>query len=181
MILGLVVGLVLVAVPLYLWRRPDPSAKPSPEASGAAAAAQVDGAVPYLPLLDASLGAPKIKLAPFKTLRCTDPGPGKTPPERCDHIGFFEDGLARAIKENALCAPTTKTGATVSFVMEVNFRREKLKIYRGKSSTMPRSRTRELFPCLKKAMPDPDWSSIPHQHARYVVAIKVGYPPSETF
>ena len=181
MILGLVVGLVLVAVPLYLWRRPDPSAKPTPESSATGGAARVDGAVPYVPLLDASTLAPRVKLTPFKTLRCTDPGPGKTPPERCDHIGFFEDALARAIRENALCAPSTKTGATVSFVLDIKFRSERFKIYRGKSSTLPRSRTKELFRCVKKALPDPEWSSIPHQHAHYVVATKVTYPPSETF
>jgi hypothetical protein len=180
MILGLVVGLVLVAVPLYLWRRPEP-ANGAGAAAEAAGVATLDGASSYVPLVDAGAMGPSVKIAPFKTIRCVDPGPRKTPPERCDHITFFEDSLARAIRENALCAPQTTTGATVSFVMDVDFRKKKLKIYRGKSSTIPTSRTKELFSCVKRALPTPEWGTIPHQHARYVVNAKVTFPPSETF
>ncbi len=179
MILGLVVGLVLVAVPLYLWRRPEQASDPDPAALQDAGTA-VDGAVPYVPLVDASV-APRVKLSPFTTIRCVDPGPGKTPPERCDHITFFEDALARAIRDNVVCAPETTTGATVSFVMDIDFRRKKLRLYRGKSSTLPESRTSELFACVNRAMPTPEWGSIPHQHARYVVNVTATYPPSETF
>ena len=180
MILGLVVGLVLVAVPLYLWRRPDPAATGEADDDKDAGTATIDGSSSYIPLVDASV-APQVKIAPFQTIRCVDPGPGKTAPERCDHITFFEDGLTRAIRENTLCAPETTTGATVSIVMDIDFRRKKLKIYRGKSSTLPSSRTKELFNCIKRAMPAAEWETIPHQHARYVVNTKATYPPSETF
>lgn len=181
MILGLVVGLVMVAVPLYLWRRPEPASDGGAGEAADAGAATIDGSVSHVPLVDAAALAPRVKLSPFKTIRCVDPGPGKTAPERCDHITFFEDGLTRAIRDNALCAPETTTGVTVSFVMDIDFRRKKLKIYRGKSSTVPSSRTKELFNCVKRAMPTPEWSTIPHQHARYVVNTKATYPPSETF
>jgi len=180
MILGLVVGLVLVAVPLYLWRRPQPSPMSDPSAMQDAGDASLDGSSPYVPLVDASAGG-QVKLSPFKTIRCSDPGPGKTPPERCDHITFFEDVLSRAIKENTLCAPETMTGSTVSYVMDIDFRRKKLKIYHGKSSSLPTSRTKELFRCIKRAMATPDWGTIAHQHARYVVNVTATYPPSETF
>jgi len=180
MILGLVVGLVLVAVPLYLWRRPQQAPSPDPAETVDGGVVSIDGGTPYVPLVDAA-AAPRVKLGPFKTLRCMDPGPGKTPPERCDHITFFEDALARAIRENTLCAPSTKTGAVVSIVMDVSFRRKTVKIYRGKSSNLPASRTKELFRCIKRAMPTPEWGSIPHQHSRYVVNTKVTYPPSDTF
>lgn len=180
MIIGLVVGLVLVAVPLYLWRRPEQVGEVEPDAMADGGPAG-DGGVPdYIPLVDASV-APRVKLEPFRTIWCKDPGPGKTPPERCDHVTFFEDALSRAIRENTLCAPETKTGATISIVMDFDFRRKKLKIYYGKSSTLPMSRTKELFTCLTRAMPSPDWGSIPHQHAHYLVATKATYPPSETF
>jgi hypothetical protein len=181
MIIGLVVGLVLVAVPLYLWRRPEQVSAADAADAGADGAAAIDGASPYVPLVDASASGPSVKLAPFKTIRCTDPGPGKTPPERCDHITFFEDALTRAIRENTLCAPQTKTGATVSFVLDLDFRRKKAKIYRGKSSSVASSATTELFNCVSRAMPTPDWGTIPHQHSRYVVNVKATYPPSETF
>jgi hypothetical protein len=182
MIIGLVVGLVLVAVPLYLWRRPEQvsaeSQDPMPADGGTAM--PMGTSEPYVPLVDASV-TPNVKLGPFEILRCQDPGPGKTPPSRCDSIAFFEEGLAKAIQENTLCAPKTKTGATISYVLDFSFRRKKWKVYRGKSSTLPKSRTKELFRCVKKAMPSPDWGSIPHQHSRYVVNVKATYPPSETF
>jgi hypothetical protein len=183
MILGLVVGLVLIAVPLYLWRRPDSSAKGVKGAGSADSSAAVaqDGGVPYVPLIDASADAPKIKLEPFKTVRCSDPGLGKTPPERCDHITFFEDALARAVRENVVCAPPTKTGATVSFVLDLDFRRKQRKLNRGKSTTISKEQSKELFACIEKALPTPDWDSIPHQHARYIVNLTVTYPPGETF
>ena len=182
MIIGLVVGLVLVAVPLYLWRRPEQvSAESLEEAMLDGGMPTIDGTgQPYVPLVDASV-APKVKLSAFEVLRCQDPGPGKTPPSRCDSIEFFENALTRAIQDNALCAPSTKTGATISFVLDFSFRRKEMKVYRGKSSTLPKSRTKELFRCVKKAMPTPEWGSIPHQHSRYVVNVKATYPPSETF
>jgi hypothetical protein len=181
MILGLVVGLVLVAVPLYLWRRPEQA---PPSAASAepvdAGTVELDGAAPYIPLVDGSDSA-RVKLGPFTTVRCTDPGPGKTPPERCDHITYFEDALARAVRENVNCAPQIKTGASVSFVMDMDFRRKQLKIFRGKSSTIPANETKELFRCVERAMPTPEWATIPHQHARYVVSLRADYPPTETF
>ncbi|MEZ4442473.1 MAG: hypothetical protein R3B72_25495 [Polyangiaceae bacterium] len=181
MILGLVVGLVLVAVPLYLWRRPTGTAPDDDEAADAGVTATIDGASPYVPLVDADELGPNVKLGEFETIRCVDPGPGKTAPERCDHITFFEDALARAIRENVSCAPETKTGATISVVIDFSFRAKRLKVYRGKSSTLPASQTKELFNCIKRAMPEPQWGSIPHQHARYVVNVKATYPPSDTF
>lgn len=180
MIIGLVVGLVLVAVPLYLWRRPDQADDVAVDETADASDAG-DGGIPdYIPLVDAST-APRVKLEPFRTIWCKDPGPGKTPPERCDHVAFFEDALARAVRESTHCAPETKTGATISIVMDFDFRRKNLKIYRGKSSTLPASRTKELFSCITRAMPNPDWGSIPHQHAHYLVNLKATYPPTETF
>jgi hypothetical protein len=180
MILGLVVGLVLVALPLYLWRRPDDSPKPLPQ-SPASAFASGRALPAYVPPVPPPSPKSKVKLSPFKTLRCADPGPGKTPPERCDRISMLEEGLTRAIRENVSCAPDTRTGAMVSVVMDVHFRRKQLKLYRGKSSSLPKARTNELFRCIRRAMGSVDWARIPHQHVRYVVSVRATYPPSDTF
>lgn len=180
MIIGLLVGLVLVAVPLYLWRRPEQASTDPSDASDAKSVMAIDGGTPYIPLVDAAAHT-DVKLGSFTTVRCTDPGPGATAPDRCDHINFFEDALARALRENTLCAPSTTTGASISVVMDIDFRRKELKIFRGKSSSLPEARTKELFQCIKRAMPTPEWGSIPHQHSRYVVSVKATFPPSETF
>jgi hypothetical protein len=175
-IIALVAGMILVAVPLYLWRRPQPPSIPSADAAVADAGASDANGAPVF-LVDS--GPPPVTLSPFTTIRCENPGPGKTPPERCDHVTFFEDGLARAIRENTACAPTGKSPITVSFVFEMDFRTKKTNLFAGKSTTIKRDKTKELFRCVKRAIPTPDWSTIPHQYVKYKVNIQATYPPAD--
>ena len=179
-VIALVAGLILVAVPLYLWRRPRPESIPSADAAVADAGAYLaDGGSPIV-AFDAGVGG-GVTLSPFTTIKCENPGPGKTPPERCDHVTFFEDGLARAIRDNVACAPTMKASFTVSFVMTTDFRAKKLTLFAGKSSSLKRDKAQQLLRCVKRAMPAPDWGTIPHQYVRYKVNVVVTYPPSDTF
>lgn len=179
-IIALVAGLILVAVPLYLWRRPKPESIPSADAAVVADAGPTSegGAFFLTPEAGAPMGS--VTLSPFTTIRCENPGPGKTPPERCDHITFFEDALARAVRENAACAPQSKTSVSVSFVLETDFRRKRTNLYAGKSTTIKRERTKELLRCIKRAMPTPDWGTIPHQYVKYKVNVVATYPPSDS-
>lgn len=185
-IIALVAGLVLVAVPLYLWRRPRPESIPSADAaiadagpSGSAKTA-IAAVNPFFIPADAGPGLTGgVTLSPFTTIRCENPGPGRTPPERCDHVTFFEDGLARTIRENVACAPTSKVAVKVSFVMEVDFKRKRTNLFVGKSTTVKRERTKELLRCIKRALPTPDWNNIPHQYVKYKVNVSATYPPSE--
>src|SRR6187431_2541882 len=96
-IIALVAGLILVAVPLYLWRRP--RAESIPSADAAIADAGASAAVSPIVAFDAGLPGGHLTLSPPTTIRCQNNGRGKTPPERCDHINFFEDALTRAIRE----------------------------------------------------------------------------------
>ena len=186
-IIALVAALILVAVPLYLWRRPKPESIPIADAAVAADAGVLtavpgpDGGAPVPPAMVVDAGPPGVQLAPFKTLKCENPGPGKTPPERCDRVTFFEDALAKAIRENPSCAPSAKTSFQVSFVLETDFRRKKLNLFAGKSSSIKRERTKELLRCVRKAMPTPDWGTISHQYVKYKVNVVATYPVSESF
>jgi len=38
-----------------------------------------------------------------------------------------------------------------------------------------------LLRCIKRALPSPDWGTIPHQYVRYKVNVVATYPPSDTF
>jgi hypothetical protein len=175
-IIALVAGLILVAVPLYLWRRPAPQPIPSADA------AVVDAGAPASTVVAFDAGPPGgMTLSPFTTIRCENPGPGKTPPERCDHVTAFEDSLARAVRENASCAPASKTPFTVSFVIESDFRRKKLTLFTGKSTSLKREKAKELLRCVKRAMPAPDWNTIPHQYVKYKVSVAATYPPNDAF
>src|SRR5271169_2985591 len=65
LIIALVAGLILVAVPLYLWRRPRPESIPSADA------AVVDGGAPApITVVAFDAGVSGIALSPFTTVRC---------------------------------------------------------------------------------------------------------------
>jgi hypothetical protein len=178
-VIALVAALIVVAVPLYLWRRPQSEPIPSADAAISAGMNLFDGGSPIVAFDAGVTGG--VTLSPFTTIRCKNPGPGKTPPERCDHVTFFEDGLARAIRDNTACAPSANTSFTVSFVMETDFRAKKLTLFAGKSSTLKREKAQKLLQCVKRAMPSPDWGTIPHQYVGYKVNVVATYPPSDTF
>src|SRR4051794_30394113 len=97
MIVALLLGLVLVAIPLYLWRRPraESSVAAEADAGSALAAAQAFDAGPptdAAPPSGITLTAPSI-------VECHDPGPKKTPVEQCDHLVPFEQSFAKAIED----------------------------------------------------------------------------------
>ena len=181
-IIALVAGLILVAVPLYLWRRPRPESIPSADAAVADAGAPPGDAGRQKDFFVGVDGtkAGGVTLSPFTTIKCQNPGPGKTPPERCDHVTFFEDGLARAIRENAACSPQAKVPVTVSFVLEMDFQKKRTNLFAGKSTSIRRERTKELLRCIKRAMPTPEWAQIPHQYAKYKINVLATYPPTES-
>jgi hypothetical protein len=176
-IIALVAGLILVAVPLYLWRRPHVESIPSADAAVVDAGVSEGGS----PIVAFDAGSSGVTLSPFTTLKCENPGPGKTPPERCDHVTFFQDSLARAIRDNVSCGPSSKTPYTVSFVMQTDFRTKKLTLFAGKSSSIKREKVQPLLRCVKRALPAPDWGTIPHQYVRYKVNVVANYPASDTF
>jgi hypothetical protein len=183
-ILALVAALVLVAVPLYLWRRPQPATIPSADAATSGQAPPVPGPTVGAPgaastnLVGATTG-PSVEVGPVKTLKCQDPGPGRTPPERCDGIRFFEDGLTRAIKDSAACAPPSRNGYVVSYVLEFHFGKKRTNLFLGKSTTLSKSKRKELLKCIERGLPTPDWDRIPHQHLKYTVNTVATYPPSD--
>ena len=177
-IIALVAGLVLVAVPLYLWRRPRPESIPSADA---AIAADAGAPAPVSPVVafDAGVAGGQLNIGKPETLKCQGGGTGKTPPERCDHITFFEDSLARAIRETAAAAPESKISYKVSYVMDVDFRRKKVTLFAGKSSTLKPQKLKGLVRDVKTHMTAPDeWKSILHQYGRYKVNVTVTYPPA---
>lgn len=178
-VIALVAGLILVAVPLYLWRRPRPESIRSADAAVADAGAADASATAALAAPPPPPPPAAVQLSPFTTLRCENPGPGKTPPERCDHVPFFEDGLARAIRDNAACAPKSATPVKVSYVLEMDFRRKRTNLFIGKSSTIKKDKGKELLRCVTRGMPTPDWGTIVHQYSRYKVNVTATYPPRD--
>lgn len=179
---ALCVMMLAIAVPLYLWRRPlGPEEEPRPlPRSELAFQRPAPRPTPIVPAADTSRET-RVRLSEFTTIRCVKAGPHRTPPEKCEHIGDVESALEDALQRTFEHGPKTVTGATVSVVLDIDFRKRRLKVYRGKSSSVSRARTRELFGALRAAMPEPNWDTLPHRHFKYVVYVKATYPPVETF
>ena len=178
MIIALVAGLILVAVPLYLWRRPRPESIPSADAAVADAGAPATSST----IIAFDAGPPGgITISPFTTIKCENRGIGKTAPERCDHVTTLEDSLTRAIREQSQCAPASKTAYTLSLVMETDFPRKRLTLFAGKSSSIKREKAKELLRCIKGGMAPFDWGVVPHQYARYKVNVVATYPARDAF
>lgn len=171
MIVALVLGLVLVAIPLYLWRRPRAESIAVSSDGGADPAAHVTEAPPA-PEEKATIGEAKI-------LQCQDPGPKKTSPEQCDHLVEVEKALARAIEENASCVPKDAGGGTIVYVADVSFKRKSIAITAPKEGRSMKN-AKVVAGCqgaVKGKLPSSLLDNVRgHAHARYRIAITATYP-----
>lgn len=178
MILGLIALLVLVALPLYLMRRPKPIGPVGPDAglraelrdAGGGDEAGVLGALPEAGATN------KVVLGEPRSVRCVPKGGGRVIVERCDHLVSLEDALVRAIRENVACAPPALGPYTVSFVLTADFDRKKLHLWAGQSGTLKRRRSMDLIRCVEHAVNAPDFATLAHQYARYDINVMVSYP-----
>lgn len=176
MIVALILGLVLVAIPLYLWRRP------RAESIAVSTGSTDAGALPVLPGASAAPVDEKLVLSEAKILSCHDPGPKRTLPEQCDHVVELEKGFAKAIEENAACVGRDAGGGSIIWLLEVGFASKDKK--KAIDLTTPKEgrtlkNAKVVAACTKAiksrlgALPI---ESMKHDHARYRVSITATYP-----
>lgn len=180
MIVALVAGLVMIAVPLYLLRRPHADAATDPKAAAAASgsAGELSALAPNTaPPPPTAPKTPGLTLADAKVVKCTKPGEGKTPPEQCDRQPYFEEALVKAIRDNVSCMPANSPGGTVSYVLDIDHRKKKVHAFAGKSGTLKKKTAKEVVTCVNRSLPTPDWAQVPHQHVRYQINVLATYPP----
>jgi hypothetical protein len=190
MIIALIAGLVMVAVPLYLWRKPNPRA--NMQKLDAETNSEADKNFPSgIHRFDAGLsqlskgGSPnspsaaglnsQLNLADPKVYKCTKAGRGKTPPEQCDHLPALEQALIHAIRTNPSCVPKISATGTINFVMNVDFKHKKLRVWPGQSGSIHGKKAKGATRCIQHAMAAPDWAQ-PHQHIKYQITMLVTYP-----
>ncbi|MBX3186683.1 MAG: hypothetical protein KF819_06695 [Labilithrix sp.] len=171
MIVALVLGLVLVAIPLYLWRRP--------RAESIAAGSGEAGVDPAREVAPAAPPDEKPTIGEPKNLQCQDPGPKKTAPEQCDHLVEVEKALAHAIEESASCVPKDAGGGSIVYVADVSFKRKSIGIGTPKDGRTMKN-TKVVAAC-QTAVKSKLQSSVldgiqTHAHARYRIAITATYP-----
>jgi hypothetical protein len=172
MIVALILGLVLVAIPLYLWRRP--------RADAVAVSGASDGGTEPSTAAPAAPAASEEKptVTDVRNLLCQDPGPKKTAPEQCDHVVDVEKAFAKAIEESAGCMPKEAGGGTVIYVAEVSFKRKVLNVATPKEGRTIKN-LKAIGACqaaVKSRLQALPLDPITHAHARYKISVTATYP-----
>ncbi|HMA96390.1 MAG TPA: hypothetical protein VKP30_27075 [Polyangiaceae bacterium] len=180
LIVVVVLGLMLVAIPLYLWRRPSIASKITLDAGGApsassSAATMASVALPALP--DAGAIEPeRVKLSPVRKVRCGASAKQVAETEGCDSLAYFEKALVDAVKASADCAPQSAKPGSINFVLQIDFARKNMNVFPGASGDWRGPRARRATKCVTNALPSPDWASIVHQHRYYAIAVMATFP-----
>lgn len=173
MIVALILGLVLVAIPLYLWRRP--RAEAITVATGTADA----GVLPAVTAAATGAAEDKLVIGDAKLISCHDPGPKKTAPEQCDRVADMEKAFAKSIEESASCVSREAGGGTIIYVAEVIFGKKKVvsvgtpKEGRTLKSAKIAGACEKLVKTRFGNMP---FDAAKHEHAKYRISITATYP-----
>jgi hypothetical protein len=185
LVAALLLGLVLVATGLYLWRRPKSTADGSGAVNGegvpaASAAASSDPGVvvasPVAVAAGASTSGP-VSLSDARVLACRDPGSKKTAPDQCDHVAKVEQALTTAITQAATCVPAAQGGGTIEYVADVSFSRHKVSVSLPKAGRSVRDLKvlRACSTAVRGALQGLPLDSVDHQHSRYKIAVTATY------
>jgi hypothetical protein len=170
-----VVGLLLVAGGLYLWRRPhhEPDAG---SAAPSASALAVEDAHGSSALLDAGAPSP-VTVSEARILACHDKGSRKTPADQCDHVASIEQALTQAIAQSASCSASSPNGGTIEYVADVSFLRRKVRISlpRGGRSLRDRKVVGACGAAVREAMDAVALDAAEHEHARYKISVIATY------
>lgn len=180
LVAALLLGLVLVASGLYLWRRPrsaDASSADPAAATAGSGATDDAGAFAAVPVVaDAGGGAP-VSLSDPRVLACHDRGSKKTAPDQCDHISRVEQALTTAITQAATCVPSAAGGGTIEYVADVSFSRHKVSVSLPRAGRSVRD-VKVLRACstaVRGALAGVPLDGVDHQHARYKIAVTATY------
>jgi hypothetical protein len=181
---ALVLAFTILAVLLYLIRRPSAVAPDTSDAGrdGGAADARADAATivrtkieprKKKPVDPVAIGQPqKIKCSAGSNRRGNEGN-------LCDGLPFFEEALVKAIKLNVDCAPKTGAEGTLNYVLTVDFQYKRVTVFPGQSGLWKGPQARQATDCVKKSLPAPQWEAIPHQYRYYMIAVLATYPVPE--
>jgi hypothetical protein len=172
-----IVGLLLAAGGLYLWRRPHAADAAGGEAaSPSASALAVEDAHGAAAMLDAG-GPSPVALSEARVLACHDKGTRKTPADQCDHVATVEQALAQAIAQSATCSASSASGGTIEYVADVSFLRRKVRISLPRTGRSIRDR-KVVGACgaaVREAMDAVALDGADHEHARYKISVTATY------
>ncbi len=185
---ALLLGLVLVATGLYLWRRPRSipesaagDAVPSATTAPATQAVVGDAGIAAAVAAQAEAGAASgISVAEARVVGCHDKGSKKTPAAECDRLPPIEQALAQAIEQAATCVPPAAGGGTIEYMVDISFNRKKnavkLSLPKGGRSLKNAKALAACKTAVGRGLHDVSTDGVTHNHARYEVAITATYP-----
>jgi hypothetical protein len=173
-VLVFMVGLMLVAVPLYLLRRPEFH----PATPIASSEVRTFGGV-VRSEYDAGPGAPEVSLGPIQRVRCGASAAASTGEgSLCDALPLLEAALRQGISGSVDCAPRGGRDGSINYVLEVDFTSNRVNVFAGKSGKWRGARARKAVTCVLRSLPPLAWADIEHQHQYYAIAILASYPGS---
>lgn len=180
LIVALVALIILLAVPLYLWRRPSvrtsalDAGTPNIVASASAppSVASVQPPTPFQP--------EHARTNPVQRVRCGASRARASSGISCDALPALEHAFVEAIQQSFDCAPKTTKEGSINHVLEVDFARKTLHVFPGKSGDWHGPSARRATKCVEHALGKPDLSTMPHAHAYYALAVLATYAPFTT-
>lgn len=182
-IVALVCVAMLIAVPLYLWRRPSMKATSSQALASASASGGMQAALKAPAAAAAAAAAaaptPRLTLGAVQKVRCgATPSASQSEGTLCDTLGPFEEALKKAVLTSEDCAPKAKTKGSINFVLTIDFAHKKLHVFPGASGDWHGKVARRATSCVNNAVKIADWN-VPHQYRHYAIAVLATYagPP----
>jgi hypothetical protein len=174
LVIGGVIVLILVAVPLYLLRRPARVA-PALTADAGLTTRGFGGVVRSE--TDAGVSRSEVRLGPVQRVRCgSSPRTLSEEGGLCDALPPVEKALAAAIERHVECAPRTGKGGTLNYVLEIDFDRRHVSMFAGKSGTWKGPQARTAAQCVLRTLSPIDWDGTRHQYRYYAIAMLATYP-----
>lgn len=111
---------------------------------------------------------------------CQDPGPTKTPPEKCDRLGAVEELVTKTIAERAAsCLPAIATTQAIDLLVDVSFKRHKIGLRASsEGSTMPAAQRDKAVKCFSHGLQLASWDGVAHGHQHYKFRALATFSPS---
>lgn len=173
-VVGLCALLVVIAIPLYFMRRPAGSTSGAPPASSSASLAA--SALPIF-TIDAGTTEDRVRLGAVQRVKCSaSPAAKGQEGALCDKLPFFEEALAKSIRDNTDCAPKTGKEGSINFVMSLDFDKKRISVFAGQSGEWRGPQAKRTTQCVSRSLPPAEWDKIQHQFRYYLVAILATYP-----
>jgi hypothetical protein len=165
--------LIIVALPLYILRKPSVDAETGgPDPMGSVAPRALIRSA-----LDAGAPEVQVRLSQTERVKCSAaPNRQGNEGNLCDRLIVLEEALSRAIQSTAGCAPKTGKEGSINFVLTVDFVQKRLNIFPGASGQWKGPQAKAATKCVTAAMPEVQWDSLPHRYRYYMMAIMAHYP-----